>query len=123
MEAPQRLRRTLGDLSTFWGDRRIAVARELTKKFEEQYRGTISVAQSHFSEEVKGEITLVVAGAEPEEAGRGEADEWVEKLEELLADGNTTVKEAAGIIAAKYRISRRDVYQKAIQLQRGPSSE
>ena len=117
-ESPQRLKRTLSDLLTFWGDRRIAVARELTKKFEEQFRGTITEAQSHFAEAVKGEITLVVAGAEPEDANRGEADEWVEQLEELLADGKTTVKEAAGMIAAKYRISRRDVYQKAIQLQR-----
>jgi 16S rRNA (cytidine1402-2'-O)-methyltransferase len=122
-ESPQRLKRTLGDLLTFWGDRRIAVARELTKKFEEQFRGTITEAQSHFAEAVKGELTLVVAGAEPEEPGGGDADEWVEQLEELLADGKTTVKEAAGMIAAKYRISRRDVYQKAIQLQRELSSE
>jgi 16S rRNA (cytidine1402-2'-O)-methyltransferase len=62
-ESPHRLLRTLGDLKEHLGDRRIAVARELTKKFEEVVRGTIGEAIAHFAERrVRGEFVLVIAG-------------------------------------------------------------
>ncbi|PSQ68441.1 MAG: 16S rRNA (cytidine(1402)-2'-O)-methyltransferase, partial [Bacteroidetes bacterium QH_2_67_10] len=65
-ESPHRLMRTLADLSeAFAPERRAAVARELTKRYEEIQRGTLSELRSYFSnaDKVRGEIVLVVAGA------------------------------------------------------------
>ncbi len=60
-ESPHRLLRTLSELSIFMGDRRIVVAREITKKFEEIYRGNISQALIHFSQKsIKGEFVLII---------------------------------------------------------------
>ncbi len=62
-EAPHRLRETLGDLLAVLGDRRIAVARELTKVHEEVYRATLTEAVRHFSAHPpRGEFTLVIEG-------------------------------------------------------------
>ncbi|MBU1298093.1 MAG: 16S rRNA (cytidine(1402)-2'-O)-methyltransferase [Bacteroidetes bacterium] len=60
-ESPHRLLRTLSELLTFMGDRRIVVAREITKKFEEIYRGKISNALNNFSQKsIKGEFVLII---------------------------------------------------------------
>lgn len=62
-ESPHRLVAALSDLLEILGNREIALARELTKKFEEVLRGTISqVLQKVGEERIRGEITLVVAG-------------------------------------------------------------
>ena len=63
-EAPHRLLRTLRDLHSNLGDREIAISRELTKKFEEVFRGRISSALDHFtSHAIRGEFVLVIAGS------------------------------------------------------------
>lgn len=63
-EAPHRLRRTLAAMCEVWGDRRAAVARELTKVHEEVFRGRLREALEHFSQTPpRGEFTLVVEGA------------------------------------------------------------
>ena len=62
-ESPHRLLRTLGDFLEVLGDRNISVAREITKKFEEVRRGTISSVISHFSAHpIKGEFVIVLEG-------------------------------------------------------------
>lgn len=62
-ESPHRLLRTLGDLNEALGDRDISVSRELTKKFEETVRGTISGLIDHFTRHtIKGEFVIVVSG-------------------------------------------------------------
>ena len=68
-ESPLRLLRTLSDLIEHFGpDRPCSVSRELTKKFEEQVRGTLKSVHEHFSAKtVKGEIVLVVAGKQQED--------------------------------------------------------
>ena len=65
-ESPMRLVKTLEELSKYFGeDRLCSVSRELTKKFEENKRGTLKDVASYFAEKgVKGEIVLVVAGKE-----------------------------------------------------------
>src|SRR6267143_506008 len=61
-ESPHRLLRTLRDLRDVVGDREIAVARELTKKFEEIVRGNIAEVLDHFSTHaIRGEFVLVIA--------------------------------------------------------------
>lgn len=61
-EAPHRILRTLGDLLGAWGDRDVAVARELTKRFEDVQRGTLTSVTGHFACPPKGEFVIVVAG-------------------------------------------------------------
>ena len=66
-ESPHRIVKTLGQLEEAFGaDRPAAVARELTKKFEEVQRGTLADVRAYFAEQakVRGEIVLVVGGAE-----------------------------------------------------------
>jgi len=63
-EAPHRLLKALQAIKDVWGNRQIAVARELTKIHEEIYRGTVEDAIQHFTDgRPRGELTLVVAGA------------------------------------------------------------
>ena len=62
-EASHRLKRTLKDMLDIWGDRKITVARELTKNYEEIIRGKLSQVLNEIGlRDIKGEITLVVQG-------------------------------------------------------------
>ena len=75
LESPHRLLAALKDLEFSLGDRQIAIARELTKLHEEIWRGTISAAREHFSQnEPRGEFTLVVAGKT-----KSEKQKWTEE--------------------------------------------
>jgi 16S rRNA (cytidine1402-2'-O)-methyltransferase len=68
LESPHRLLASLADIETMLGGRRIAVARELTKLYEQIWRGTIHEAREYFtSNEPRGEFTLVVAGSPPQQ--------------------------------------------------------
>jgi len=69
LETPHRLVDALGDLLAELGDRQVCVAREMTKLFEEFYRGSLSGALAHFqSQPPRGELTLVLAGAQKKAA-------------------------------------------------------
>ena len=62
-ESPHKIIRTLSDILSYWGDRQVAVCRELTKKFEECRRGPVSEHLEHFeSHAPKGEFVLAVEG-------------------------------------------------------------
>lgn len=107
-EAPHRLPGTLADLLEILGDRRLAVARELTKLHEEVWRGTVREAGEHFSAvEPRGEFTLVIAGAEQ---GAWSADEVVRALSRL---GQSEVS-AQGVVREVADVAgwaKRDVYR------------
>ncbi|RLD09738.1 MAG: 16S rRNA (cytidine(1402)-2'-O)-methyltransferase [Chloroflexota bacterium] len=110
LETPHRLCQALDDIAKELGERDIAIARELTKLHEEIFRGKISAAQQHFSEkEPRGEITLVIAGQDPE------TQKWsLEKLQhalkkEQLIEGNPPSK-IAKAIAKKSGWKRSEVY-------------
>lgn len=115
-ESPKRLLRTLQDMLSLWGDRRVAVARELTKHYEEVFRGTVSEAVEHFAGETRGELTLVVAGCEASHEGEKDAPDWRQELRRLLEDMSLTVKDAADAIAGQWKLSRRLVYQEALRI-------
>ncbi len=112
-ESPKRLGRLLGDLiPEFGADRRAAMCRELTKKFEEVERGTLSELSQRLAERsLKGEVVLVL-----DRAGKPEADtETVEAaLLEALADA--PVKQASALVAERFELKKRDVYQMALRL-------
>jgi 16S rRNA (cytidine1402-2'-O)-methyltransferase len=134
-ESPKRLAKTLKDMLGSWGERRVAVARELTKIHEEIFRGSISEATGHFSGEVRGELTLVVEGAgagsntgpepcfDPESSNLNstnqESPAWRDELKALLVRGLSS-KEAASAIAGRFNLSRRLAYQAALAMKKAP---
>jgi len=118
-ESPQRLQRTLADIFQHWGNRRVAVVRELTKKFEEIKRGSVSEMLDHFPGGVRGELTLILEGAFPD-AGKESlpGDAWEEELAALLADEGMTVRDAAEEMAKRLDLPRKEVYRKALEIRK-----
>ena len=110
-ESPHRLRQTLADMQTVLGDeRKLAVCRELTKRFEEVWRGTVAQAIDYFTAP-RGEFTIVIGGAEPtvwDEAQVRAA------LRDRLAQGMSRAQ-AARQVAALCGWSRRRVYNLDLQ--------
>jgi 16S rRNA (cytidine1402-2'-O)-methyltransferase len=115
-ESARRLHKTLSDIHAFWGDRRIAVARELTKLHEEVFRGSVAEAREHFGDSVRGEVTLVVAGADKKSITANVDDEaWRDELEQLLKGESMTTRDAVDFIAARFRLPRKKVYEEALR--------
>ncbi len=112
-EAPHRLKKTLKEILDEWGDRKIAIVRELTKIHEEVLRGKISELIYKLPKDIKGEITLVVQGHEQEKHGNGK--EWLEELKRSLGKKNQSLSELAKEIARKYNIPKKIVYSKALE--------
>lgn len=109
-EAPHRLLETLADLSAVLGDRPVAVARELTKRHEEIFRGTARAAHAHFAAgEILGEITLIVAGAPPVTVERWPVDRVRAALQAQLRAG-LKPKAAARAVAELAAWPPREVY-------------
>jgi len=123
-EAPHRLQKTLQDLLAVLGDRKIAVARELTKAHEEIWRGKLSAALAYF-QNPRGEFTLVVKGAEKAETvgqeppSRPVIAEKVATLEAGGRDRRQAMKEAARLL----KVSRREVYSALLQAKEKQTSE
>jgi len=113
-EAPHRLKQTLDDLQQIFGERAIAVARELTKLHEEFLRGKIGSVRERLGErEIKGEIVLLVQGA-PATAAVS-AKEIEEEIRRLAAQG-MGVKAISELLGENYRVSKREVYRSALAL-------
>jgi 16S rRNA (cytidine1402-2'-O)-methyltransferase len=114
-EAPHRLARTVADLVEACGpDRRVAVARELTKLHEEVWRGSLGDALAWArAAPPKGEIVLVLEGAPA--AGPPNDGALVDALRDELAAG-ATARDAARAVAARLGVSRRRVYDLATRL-------
>lgn len=116
-EAPHRLLESLADVEAVLGDRHIAVCRELTKMFEEIWRGTVSGARAHFAErEPRGEFTLVIGGA-PKPL-RWDEERVCRALEERLSTG-ASLSQAAREIAAQSGWKRQEVYTIARRERKG----
>ena len=114
-ESPHRVAGTVGDLAgALGGDRRVAIARELTKKFEEVWRGTLAEAVDHVAEtEARGEYVLVVGGAPEAEAAT--EDDVEAALRSRLAAGLAT-RDAVAEVAAELGVPKRQVYEMALRL-------
>ena len=115
-EAPHRLAASLADLAELLGDRAAAVARELTKLFEEVRRAPLGELAAHYAREteVRGEIAIVIAP--PGEAAAPHVGSLDEALR--LAMTGASVKDAAAEIAARFGLKRREVYARALALKR-----
>lgn len=111
-EAPHRVAETLADMATAFGGRQAAVARELTKLFEEVRRGSLPDLAAHYaSHPARGEICVVVGPAEAEVESEAELDTLL-----LAALHTESVREAAAAIAAVTGLPRKQVYARALQL-------
>lgn len=107
-ESPHRILESLEDAVLELGPERPAtVSRELTKKFEHTERGTLAHLAEWAKSEPKGEMVLVIAGAE---VAAVQVSDLVEQVLALLADG-AKLKEAVAEIAAAAGASKSDLYQ------------
>lgn len=111
-ESPHRLVATLNDLATILGStRRLVLARELTKKFETFWRGTIEEALAMYAtEKPRGEFVIILEGGVATSNQEYPELSPIEYVHLLLAEGMSK-KEAMRKAAVRYNLSRRDIYQ------------
>lgn len=114
-ESPHRLLSTLVDIETELGDRPLAVARELTKMYEETFRGTARAAREHFSvQPVRGEITLIIGGA-PECQQKSWSEIRVREALRAEVESGVKASQAARTISARSGWTRQEVYRLALK--------
>lgn len=113
-ESPHRIKATLKELSDVFGEnRKAALARELTKKFEEFIRGTLGEVRAHLEQnQPRGEFCIIIAGCDlpEEETVHAAAVNPVDLVAKLVAenmDKKAAIKQAAKVLG----LGRREVYQ------------
>lgn len=113
-ESPRRVRELFADLSEIGGsDRRAAVCRELTKKFEEVLRGTIGELHDELAgRELKGEVVVLIDRAEAVVA----EETMAAALRQAMV--GMSLKDAAATVAEAYGLPRRKVYQAALEMEK-----
>jgi 16S rRNA (cytidine1402-2'-O)-methyltransferase len=118
-EAPGRTGSTLADLATVCGpDRPVVVARELTKLHEEIWRGSLAEGAVWAGDGLRGEVVLVLGGAPEVDSEPVDDDVLAGALTEHLGAGERT-RGAVDAVAALHGVSRRRVYELALQLKHG----
>lgn len=114
-EAPHKLPYTLKDMYNAWGDRRIALARELTKRYEEVVRCSLFEAMERYQTEApRGEFVLVIEGRDEQQLLESERDKYadisIEEHVERYIQSGLAKKEAIKKAAEDRGINRREVY-------------
>lgn len=116
-ESPHRIRKTLAILLEVWGNRKVAIVRELTKRHEEALRGTLTECIDWFEEnQPMGEFCILIEGLDQEGIKLLEdaANEWWQKLtlEQHVEHYEATMsrKDAMKQVAGERGLSKRDVY-------------
>lgn len=116
-EAPHRVAATLADIAAVLGERRVVVARELTKRFEEALHGTAGQVRKLVQDgRERGEVVLLIAPAD----GQSLKDQGTlpeELLLQALQQGHS-VKEAAALVAVSTGLPRRELYAQALLLKK-----
>lgn len=110
--APSRVAADLGDLAAVDPHRRVVVTRELTKMYEEIWRGSLGDAFDHWSTHgtAKGEFTLVIEGAPQRSVS---IDDALEAVRALITEGSST-SDAVRTIAVDFGVSRRVLYERVL---------
>lgn len=107
-ESPHRITDTMSDFLTVIGpDRPMSISRELTKTYEETLRGTVASLHELAANGLRGEITLVLAGATTVET---QPEDHLDAVGALVESG-VRAKDAAGQIAKQFGLSKREVYE------------
>ncbi len=120
-ESPRRLTATLQEIRSVFGERRAALARELTKVFEQILRGSVDdILTALDTTPAKGEITLLVEGCRERPAAS--ADDIESLYRELGAEGGYSTRDLADRIATRLGLPRKQVYACVLRLQdeKGP---
>ena len=113
-EAPHKLERTLADMLECWGDRPIALCREITKLHEECFRTTLSGAVEHYAQHPpRGEFVLVIGGC-TEEAPPVESADLLAQVEALVT-GGMPLMAAVKQVAKEHGASKNKLYQEALE--------
>ena len=113
-EAPHKLSATLSDMYAYFGDRKLAIVREITKIHEEVIRTTLAEASEKYKEEsLKGEIVLVIEGYTESEEDIPTLEDAIKKAREYMQEG-MSVSFAAKQAAKDTGIKKGDIY-KALQ--------
>jgi len=120
-ETPHRLKKALKDMLEILGDRKIVIARELTKKFEEIIRGTLSQVLTEINtKEIKGEITLVVQGGikkkENDTIDFLKRERIMEEYLKKLKNQGYSNKDIMKIALEKLDIPKNIIYKKLLEM-------
>ena len=113
-ESPKRIAASLRDMTeVYGGERAVSVCRELTKKFEEVIRGTLQEVQAEIEtrDSIKGEIVVVLGPPVAKEIGEEDVDAAL-----VVALKKMRVKDAASDVAAQFGLPRKEVYARALTL-------
>lgn len=115
-ESPRRIRALIAELQEALGDRRAVLAREMTKLHEEFLRGRLSTLQAALAgrDEIKGECTLLLAGAEARPSLPREA--LTEEIRRELASGTRTLSDLARELAQRYGLPKKSIYTEAMKI-------
>ncbi|MED0675160.1 16S rRNA (cytidine(1402)-2'-O)-methyltransferase [Aneurinibacillus thermoaerophilus] len=115
-EAPHRIIKTLAEIREVLGERKVALGRELTKRYEEFVRGEIMEVLDFLNEqeEIRGEFTVIVEGNEGEQ-GAGQLEQWWQGLDivshvDVYIEKGLTKKEALKQTAEERGFPKREVY-------------
>ena len=114
-EAPHKLIYTLNDLYENLGNRNIVLARELTKKFEEFFRGTLEEAIKKYTEDKpRGEFVVLLEGVSEKELEKQEQEFWEaftieEHINHYVSEGNPE-KDAMKLVAKDRKTNKREIY-------------
>lgn len=111
-ESPNRIKNTLNILFDVLGDRRIVVCREMTKLYEEIVRGKLSEVISSLKEDIKGEITVVLEGANKK---RVELEDIRGRVFALLKSGER-VSSIVDLVHNESGVSKKSIYSLALEL-------
>jgi 16S rRNA (cytidine1402-2'-O)-methyltransferase len=114
-EAPHRLVETFNDALEIFGDRKVAVCRELTKVYEEVFRGRLNQAIEHFTQP-RGEFTLVIEGKSAQEP---EISQQVERELRRLHRQGAGAKEAVARLSESSGISKKKLYHAWLKATKG----
>lgn len=119
-EAPNRLMTTLEDMRDLWGGRKIVVARELTKVYEEFVRGDTSAVIAQFADrQIKGEVVILVTPAEDSTQEGVSAESLDEVLRRYIFVERLSLKDAVKRASVKLGLARSLVYSEALRINSG----
>lgn len=115
-EAPHRIEGVLQEMEEVLGDRPAVLCRELTKKYEEYIRGTLSTVCRHLQEQgCRGEFVVLIGSSIDDETERQVEVDYVDVLRQLMTAG-TDKKEAIRLTAERCGVPKREVYKAALDL-------
>lgn len=114
-ESPYRVISFLKDVREVLGNRQVSISRELTKVYEETFRGTVEEGIKYFENQKKGEFVIVIEGTEEEEENPFEEISVKEHLKTYMEKGFSK-KDAVKKVASERKISKNQVYKESLSL-------